>query len=54
MDFALTEDVTRCRFCLYRGLCGRGKSLSVTPDEADLEDYWGLGDVESNPSVVEF
>ncbi len=53
-DFALTEDVTHCRFCLYRGLCGRGQSPSVPPDEADLEDYWGLGDLESNPSVVEF
>lgn len=53
-DFALTEDVTRCRFCLYRGLCGRGQSPSVLPDEADLEGYWGLGDFESNPSVVEF
>ncbi len=53
-DFALTEDVTRCRFCLYRGLCGRGQSPSVMPDETDLEDYWGLGEMASNPSIVEF
>jgi hypothetical protein len=23
-DFPLTEDATRCRFCPYRSLCGRG------------------------------
>jgi hypothetical protein len=23
-DFPLTDDVTRCRFCSYRSLCGRG------------------------------
>ncbi|MBI5930876.1 MAG: PD-(D/E)XK nuclease family protein [Chloroflexi bacterium] len=53
-DFTLTEDVTRCRFCLYRGLCGRGQSPLVTPEEANLEDYWDSDDVESNPTAVEF
>jgi RecB family exonuclease len=53
-DFALTDDVRFCRFCRYRGLCERGLTLRLSPDDVDFEDLWGADWEESDPSVVEF
>lgn len=46
LDFPLTDDVTRCKFCTYRSLCDRGREAgalsdyeSVDYDENDLEDF---------------
>lgn len=41
-DFSLTQDDTRCRFCVYRSLCDRGvqagafNEMEVEPELADL------------------
>jgi RecB family exonuclease len=56
-DFPLTGDEHRCRFCRYRGLCGRGATTTLdldATDELDLEDLWGVEPGEADPSVVEF
>jgi hypothetical protein len=38
-DFPLTEDVTRCRFCAYRSLCGRGvEAGDIHGDDAEAGD----------------
>lgn len=46
LDFPLTDDITRCKFCTYRSLCDRGREAgalseyeSVDYDENDLEDF---------------
>jgi hypothetical protein len=36
-DFPLTEDVTRCRFCPYRSLCGRGAEAGDMHAEAEVD-----------------
>jgi len=39
-DFPLTDDLSRCRFCAYRSLCGRGAEAGHVA-EADLEAEGG-------------
>ena len=38
VDFPLTPDFNKCKFCVYRSLCDRGESAGMHPDldyEAD-------------------
>ena len=54
-DFAKVESTLPCRFCVYRGLCGRGIAAPITEMDAtiwdDIEDLLNSSDDEG---AVEF
>ncbi|MCI0711244.1 MAG: PD-(D/E)XK nuclease family protein [Chloroflexi bacterium] len=39
-DFPLTEDIWKCKYCLYRGLCERGTSPNLNDDDISPDDFW--------------
>lgn len=36
-DFVLTDDITQCRFCVYRSLCDRGGKAGLVGDLIDVD-----------------
>ena len=38
--FPLTEDIWKCKYCLYRGLCERGTSPNLNDEDISPDDFW--------------
>jgi hypothetical protein len=49
-EFRLTDDVERCRFCVYRSLCDRGTAAgpiaSLEDDFEDLQEWLQEADLD--------
>jgi len=53
-DFSLTEDEKRCRFCVYRSYCGRGKEAgNILNEDHDTTLNLDLGDLDLDFENIE-
>ena len=45
-EWTLTDDLTRCRYCVYRTLCDRQAAVKVDAEEPDWDAQEGTFDLD--------
>ena len=46
-DFALTDDIKKCRYCVYRSYCDRGETADNIQDYIDAGEIGVAGDTDN-------